>query len=68
MGEKQLRYAPARVRQIISACVILYNICVEGRLDVSHYQASLEDNILIQPLHNNEGNIVKTNLIRRYFM
>lgn len=37
LGERMLRYKPRVVARIIIACVILHNICMEGRLPINQY-------------------------------
>ncbi|XP_024869045.1 putative nuclease HARBI1 [Temnothorax curvispinosus] len=37
LGERMLHYTPRVVARIIIACVILHNICTEGRLPINQY-------------------------------
>lgn len=71
---KILRYSPEKVGYIANACAILHNMFVAARLNDDfdippHEEADDYDhhNVVYDPRANREGNIVRRNIIQRYF-
>lgn len=73
MGERKLRYQPNKVADIVVACCVLHNICVDGRLPENFYVPEQNDlqqvrGIPVQQLHDGNGVVARRNLIERYFV
>lgn len=75
LGERTLRYSPEFVGTITTACAVLHNICIAGRLNFEELVEYEHDNILgnevlVHAQLNdvlNEGQRIRDNLIRNYF-
>lgn len=72
LGERKLRYSPDKVGEIINACAILHNICIDGRLEQNFNLPENENMVL--PHHveernvHNEGVLARQNVVQRYFL
>lgn len=73
MGERELRYEPAKVSVIVNACCILHNICTRARVPLPEILEHNEENAgphdiqIIDDLLINQGREVRAALINRYF-
>lgn len=72
MGERALRYEPAKVCTIVNTCCILHNLCTRARMPLPEFEEINEENDhnYIQDLDlqdNNQGREIRAVLINRYF-